>query len=94
MKKDESIIKKIEAEINKTPTGVLRNLLCDLNIAVQSQQLKLKETIQLIEENLVDNNACRYDHNGWCQTHNMTQEEDFKCPMIRIREIIKENEKI
>lgn len=30
------LIKRIESEINKTPTGELRNLLCDANIAIQS----------------------------------------------------------
>lgn len=89
MEEIESTIKKVEIEINKTPTGVLRNLLCDLNIVVLTQQLQLKETIKLMKENLVDDTKCRYDHNGWCQTHNMEQEEDYKCPMIRIREITK-----
>jgi len=32
------LIKNLEIEINKTPTGYLRNLLCDANILIQSQQ--------------------------------------------------------
>lgn len=30
------LIKRLESEICKTPTGELRNLLCDLNIVIQS----------------------------------------------------------
>ena len=30
------VIKRHEVEINKTPTGELRNLLCDVNILLQS----------------------------------------------------------
>lgn len=31
----DKLIKKLEAEINKTQTGELRNLLCDANITLQ-----------------------------------------------------------
>lgn len=37
MKKErEKLVKRIENEINKTPTGELRNLLCDVNITIQT----------------------------------------------------------
>lgn len=37
MKEIQELIKRVEVEINKTPTGVLRNLLCDINILLQQQ---------------------------------------------------------
>lgn len=30
------LIRRVESQINKTPTGELRNLLCDVNIVLQS----------------------------------------------------------
>ena len=30
------LVKRVEAEISKTPTGELRNLLCDVNIMMQT----------------------------------------------------------
>ena len=50
-----------------------------------NSQSQLKEAVNFL---YVDDNECRYDHNGWCQTHNMEQPEKHKCPMIRIRELI------
>jgi hypothetical protein len=38
------LINKVEVEINKTPTGELRNLLCDVNIMLQEQTLTVKYT--------------------------------------------------
>lgn len=32
------LIVRVESEINKTPTGDLRNLLCDVNIALHSNE--------------------------------------------------------
>lgn len=37
MKEIEGLIERLETEINKTPTGELRNLLCDANIILQQQ---------------------------------------------------------
>ena len=34
MNEETKLLKRIEVEINKTPTGELRNLLCDINIAL------------------------------------------------------------
>lgn len=49
----EELIKRVEAEINKTPTGELRNLLCDANIVLQHQALNIaavsKQSEQLID---------------------------------------------
>ncbi len=36
----EKLIKRIEDEINKTPTSELRNLLCDINILIQTTRIK------------------------------------------------------
>ena len=36
MKELEELVERIEIEINKTPTGELRNLLCDVNIMIQA----------------------------------------------------------
>lgn len=41
MKEIQELIKRVEAEINKTPTGELRNLLCDANIVLQQQALNI-----------------------------------------------------
>ena len=41
MNKLQDLIKKVEVEINKTPSGELRNLLCDANILLQTQALIL-----------------------------------------------------
>lgn len=41
MKELQELIKRIEVEINKTPSGELRNLLCDANILLQKQALIL-----------------------------------------------------
>ena len=30
------LVKRLEAEISNTPTGELRNLLCDVNITIQT----------------------------------------------------------
>ena len=37
IKEKQDLIKRLELEISKTPTGELRNLLCDLNIILQHQ---------------------------------------------------------
>jgi len=49
-KMTQELIKKVEFEINKTPTGELRNLLCDVNIILQQQVLK---TGQLDEKRIL-----------------------------------------
>ena len=36
MENIKELIKRIEVEINKTPSGELRNLLCDINIVIQA----------------------------------------------------------
>ena len=41
MKELRDLIKRVEAEINETPSGNLRNLLCDANILLQKQALIL-----------------------------------------------------
>ena len=41
MKEIPELIKRVEVEINKTPTGELRNLLCDTNIVLQQQALNI-----------------------------------------------------
>ena len=41
MKEIQELIKRVEVEINKTPTGELRNLLCDTNIVLQQQALNI-----------------------------------------------------
>jgi hypothetical protein len=41
MKELQELIKRVEVEINKTPSGELRNLLCDANITLQKQALNL-----------------------------------------------------
>ena len=41
MKEIQELIKRVEAEISKTPTGELRNLLCDANIVLQQQALNI-----------------------------------------------------
>ena len=49
MKEIEKLIKKTEVEINKIPSGELRNLLCDLNIVIQLYNKKVP-TIEEIQE--------------------------------------------
>lgn len=47
-----SLINKLEVEINKTPTGNLRNLLCDINIVLhlsKNQKDVLKKVFDLTE---------------------------------------------
>lgn len=41
MKELKELIKRVETEINKTPTSELRNLLCDVNIELQNQALNM-----------------------------------------------------
>lgn len=41
MKEIQELIKRVEVEINKTPTGDLRNLLCDTNIVLHQQALNI-----------------------------------------------------
>ena len=41
MKDLQELIKRVEVEINKTPTGELRNLLCDANIMLQQKALNI-----------------------------------------------------
>jgi hypothetical protein len=36
MNETQELIKRVELEILKTPTGELRNLLCDVNIMLQT----------------------------------------------------------
>ena len=62
MKELQNLIKRVEAEINKTPSGNLRNLLCDANILLQKQALILpvvsnqRELLNwLAEEDYLDN---------------------------------------
>jgi hypothetical protein len=40
MSEIQELAKRLEAEISKTPTGDLRNLLCDANIVIQHQEEK------------------------------------------------------
>ena len=35
----------------------------------------------------VDDDECRFDHHGFCQTHMMDAYKSYKCGMIRIREL-------
>lgn len=46
MEEIKELIKRIEVEINKTPTSDLRNLLCDCNIILQSHILNATNDIQ------------------------------------------------
>jgi len=39
----EELTKRLESEINNTPTGELRNLLCDVNIMIQHQNLQISK---------------------------------------------------
>ena len=41
MEELKELIKRLEAEINETPTGKLRELLCDANILLQNKALNL-----------------------------------------------------
>ena len=50
MEATNELIKRIENEINKTPTGELRNLLCDANVLIQYQLLKEKSYIDQLKE--------------------------------------------
>jgi hypothetical protein len=49
MKELQELIKRIESEIAKTPTGELRNLLCDANIMLQSKMLRPQVNHSLLE---------------------------------------------
>ena len=49
MKELQDLIKRVEAEINETPSGNLRNLLCDANITLQKQALILPVVSQQSE---------------------------------------------
>jgi len=44
------LIKRVEVEINKTPTGELRNLLCDVNIVLHL--LEIKKRLLLLGESI------------------------------------------
>lgn len=48
MEGTEELIKRLETEINKTPTGDLRNLLCDANIVIQSLTPKEEDNTKKI----------------------------------------------
>jgi hypothetical protein len=48
-KKD--LIKRLEAEINETPTGNLRNLLTDANILIQSLSIPDNYNKKCVHEN-------------------------------------------
>ena len=61
MEATNELIKRIENEINKTPTGELRNLLCDANVLIQYQLLKEKSSIdQLKELKTISNNILSF----------------------------------
>lgn len=59
------LIGRIESEINRTPTGDLRNLLCDTNIAIQQLSMfgigdlvesEIKEAISAAISKIKNNN--------------------------------------
>lgn len=43
IKEQQVLEKRLEELINKTPTGELRNLLCDINIELQRKTMEIKE---------------------------------------------------
>lgn len=45
-----NLIKRVESEINKTPTGKLRNLLCDVNIVLQYEQLDTNDFVHKFDK--------------------------------------------
>lgn len=48
MEEINELVKRIETEINKTPTGDLRNLLCDANIIIQTLKQGKNDTEKTI----------------------------------------------
>ncbi len=53
MKEIENLIKRLNNEINKTPTGELRNLLCDVNIVLTKlyfSETVVKKNLDIVEE--------------------------------------------
>ena len=50
MKEIQELIKRVEVEINKTPTGELRNLLCDANIVLHQQALNIAAVVGQSEQ--------------------------------------------
>ena len=73
MKQIQELIKRLESEINKTPTGELRNLLCDANIVLQQQALNITVVVGQSEQLCVDcntrtakiGNQCISCNHGW-----------------------------
>jgi len=47
---ESELIKRIESQISATPTGDLRNLLCDVNITIQVLTLSVKNTVNALDD--------------------------------------------
>ncbi len=75
MKELQKLIKKVEVEINKTPTGELRNLLCDANIVLQQQALN----IPVVSKNERSEVAVCDCHEGALVFNEVTQELMCAC---------------
>lgn len=73
------LIKRVEREINKTPTGELRNLLCDVNIVLQSTPTVQPNSFYVVANNSEDGldqitnglktyeEAIKYKNNDFCK---------------------------
>lgn len=48
------LIRRVESQINKTPTGELRNLLCDVNIVLQSTPTVQPNSFYVVANNSED----------------------------------------
>ena len=70
MKELRDLIKRVEAEINETPYGNLRNLLCDANILLQKQALILPIVSQQSEllKTVRERNAFNDGYSLGCKT--------------------------
>lgn len=65
------LIRRVENEINKTPTGELRNLLCDINIVLQSTPTVQPDMFYVVANNFTNGfktyeNAQKYLNGNFC----------------------------
>jgi hypothetical protein len=59
---------------------------------IQSELSKQKEELLGLIGDLVDDEDCRYDHHGYCQTHGWFDTTP-RCPHIRAKELINAEKK-
>lgn len=91
MKELHELIKRLEVEINKTSTGELRNLLCDVNIMLQQQVLNtINTTLRFypieedsVKELVIDYYAIKWLNANWYYKNGKINEKYGTAPVLK-----------